>query len=156
MAEIPELLEEAVDALMAKVVAEEPTAKTVWELEDADPTTTVEASEYATPSQSLYQFCVLDLETDAVRTFGSPRVRQRARLAIRTNLYERDPASLGRSLVRHVRKVQNWIEELDNNGRHRAARKWWIDWKRWESIRDESGRAPTPGARILCDVVLTQ
>ena len=79
---------------------------------------------------------------------------QTVTLAIRTYIYERTAANLGQSLVRHVRDLQDWIETFNASVRGRA--NWWIDWTSWSSIRDDSGRAPTPGARILCAIHLYQ
>ena len=152
----PDRLEMAVEALMAKIVAEESTAVVKWSLDDADPLRAddVAASEFVTPAKSIYQLTVLDGANDGTRPLQASQRFQIVNLAIRTYLYERTAANLGQSLVRHVRKIQDWIETFNQHVRGRAT--WWIDWTSWAAIRDDSGRAPTPGARILCAIHLHQ
>lgn len=138
------------DALMAKIVDEEPTAIVKWSLDDADPIKAddVAATEYAAPGQNLYQLTVLDGAADGGgKQLSSTQRFQTIPIAIRTYTYERTAADMGRSLVRHIRKIQDWVETF--NAATRGKTNWSIDWISWSSIRDDSGRAPTPGARIL-------
>lgn len=152
----PDGLEMAVEALLAKFATEDPTSVRKWSLDDADPLRADEiaATEYVTPTQNLYQLTVLDGTGDGQRQIASSQRFQVVTVALRTYIYERTAADLGQSLVRHVRNVQDWIETFNANVRGRT--NWWIDWRSWSSIRDESGRAPTPGARILLDIHLYQ
>jgi len=154
MATIPDRLEEAVEALISKIQAEEATAVVEWVLEDADPVDLTDIGSWVAPSQDLYHLSVLDLAEEGTRETRSPARLQTATLLIRTHTHVW--ANFGRSLIRHIRKLQNWIEELDDEGRSRGSRQWWIDWKAWDAITDEGGRAPTPGARLRCEITLNQ
>jgi hypothetical protein len=159
MATIPDRIEDAIDALVAKIVAEEPLADVQWINEDAEPIDTADADEVSDSAHSLYQIAVLSVQeltggtpSGNRREFRRPKRQWRAALIIRAHVYERTRADQGRALIRHVRKIQNWIEDLDDEGKHRSSRGWWIEHRSWGSILDESGRAPSPGARIICEL----
>lgn len=161
MATIPDRIEAAVDAVIAKIAAEEPAASTQWGTDDADPIDAAEATEWSDSSHSHYELTVLNIT--GVKTASDGRELKRSRgkrlqkgtLVIRTHVYERTKADLGQSQVRHARKVQNWIEAIDAEGSF-SSRGWRIDWDSWEGIRDDSGRAPNPGVRIECTLEVNQ
>jgi hypothetical protein len=152
----PDRLEIAIDALLAKIVAEEPLAAVDWILDDAEPLRSdqVSAADAVTPTKNQYLVTVIDGDGSEARPLQTSQRFQTVNIALRTYLYERTAANLGQSLVRHIRKVQDWIETFNQHARGRGS--WWIDWTSWSSIRDDSGRAPTPGVRILLAVHVHQ
>lgn len=159
MADIPDRLEEAMVALMAKLAAEDPGATVDWGIEDAEPAETASADEVSLPSHNLYTLVVQGVEKNPAgqqKQTATPRGWQTFDLVIRAHKYERSDGQQGRALWRHVRSIFNWIEELDENGSKRGARQWWIEWRSAAAIQDESGRAPTPGARIVCAIGVNQ
>lgn len=159
MATIPDRLEDAIDKLTTKITDEEATAIVEWVNDDRDPTEITDEGNWAKPSQSYYELVVVNLDTDTAvsRAAGKTSKRwQTGVLIIRSNIFERTRADLAREVVRQARLIQNWIEELDNGGRHRSSRGWWIDHTGWTPIRDESGEAPTPGVRVTCKIGVNQ
>lgn len=159
MATIPDRIEEAVEALIAKIQAEEPTATVEWVLDDSDPTETSDADDWANPDKSLYYIVVLGLNTDSTKRQvgrGSGRRWQTGSLIVRSNIWDRTKATLAQSQIRQARRIQNWIEDLDDRGSKRNSRQWWIDHTGWEGIRDETGKAPTPGLRVTCELGVNQ
>ena len=151
----PDRVELAVDALMAKIATEDPTGVVKWLLDDVDPLRAddVAATDYVTPTQNFYGLTLLSGEAGD-RALRSTQRWQTVSLALRTYIYERTAADLGSALIRHVRLVLDWIETF--NAAVRGKSNWAIDWVSWDSIRDESGKAPTPGARILCNILVHQ
>lgn len=164
MATIPDRTEDAVEQLTTKIVAEEPAAVVQWvnDADELDPVDTADIDEVSNTGHSLYQITLV--RGDEIRATGGVPRRQfqtakraeRIRLIIRTHVYERDRALQGQAITRHRRKVKNWIEELDNKGHHRASRGWFIEWRGWEKVGGESGRAPTPGAFLECELEVNQ
>lgn len=157
MATIPDRVEEAVDALIAKIQAEEATAVVEWVTQDEDPSDISERADLSTDLQTLYHIIVLGLdEVPKDRQTRKPKRWQTGDLILRSHRYERTAADLGRAQARHVRKMQNWIEELDDGGAHRTPRGWWVDWYSWRGIQDEAGKGPSPGIRLVCQLGVNQ